>query len=231
MNLCLLDDKAPEFPNPNSAVEELDGLLAVGGNLAPSTLLAAYRQGIFPWYQHDDPILWWSPAKRCVLQPSALHISKSLRRCLRQQNFQISINKAFQCVVDACAAPRAGDADTWIIPSMIAAYNQLHRLGHAHSLEVWVDNQLVGGIYGVVVGSVFCGESMFSQRTNGSKIAMAHLCHYLQACGFTLLDCQISNPHLISMGATEISRETFLTKLIAGLDHQFRWPTIRPLEW
>lgn len=231
MNLCLLDDKAPEFPHPNSAAEELDGLLAVGGNLDPTTLLAAYRQGIFPWYQDGDPILWWSPAQRCVLEPSAIHISNSLRRCLRQQNHQITINKAFDRVIMACAAPRDGDAGTWIVPSMIRAYNQLHQLGHAHSVEVWLDKQLVGGIYGVVAGSVFCGESMFSRVNNGSKIAMAHLCYWLHDCGFTLLDCQISNPHLMRMGAKEIARETFLSKLKIGLDHQSSWPNVQSAQW
>ena len=231
MNLCVLDDKAPEFPHPNSAAEEFDGLLAVGGNLEPTTLLAAYRQGIFPWYQDDDPILWWSPAQRCVLEPSEIHISNSLRRCLRRQNYQITINKAFDRVIEACAAPRDKDAGTWIVPSMIRAYNQLHQLGHAHSVEVWIDKQLVGGIYGLVVGTIFCGESMFSQCTNGSKIAMAHLCHWLQDGGFTFLDCQISNPHLMRMGAKEIVREAFLGELEAGLDHQFNWPDVQPIQW
>ena len=231
MNLCVLDDKAPEFPHPNSAAEEFDGLLAVGGNLDPTTLLAAYRQGIFPWYQDDDPILWWSPAQRCVLEPSEIHISNSLRRCLRRQNYQITINKAFDRVIEACAAPRDKDAGTWIVPSMIRAYNQLHQLGHAHSVEVWIDKQLVGGIYGLVVGAIFCGESMFSQCTNGSKIAMAHLCHWLQDGGFTFLDCQISNPHLMRMGAKEIVREAFLGELEAGLDHQFNWPDVQPIQW
>ena len=231
MNLCVLDDKAPEFPDPNSAAEEFDGLLAVGGNLDPTTLVAAYRQGIFPWYQDGDPILWWSPAQRCVLEPSAIHISNSLRQCLRRQNYQITINKAFDRVIEACAAPRDKDAGTWIVPSMIRAYNQLHQLGHAHSVEVWIDKQLVGGIYGLIVGAIFCGESMFSQCTNGSKIAMAHLCHWLQDGGFTFLDCQISNPHLMRMGAKEIVREAFLGELEAGLDHQFNWPDVQPIQW
>ena len=231
MNLCVLDDKTPEFPHPSSAAEEFDGLLAVGGNLDPTTLVAAYRQGIFPWYQDGDPILWWSPAQRCVLEPSEIHISNSLRQCLRRQNYQITINKAFDRVIEACAAPRDKDAGTWIVPSMIRAYNQLHQLGHAHSVEVWIDKQLVGGIYGLVVGAIFCGESMFSQRTNGSKIAMAHLCHWLKDGGFTLLDCQIRNPHLMRMGAKEIAREAFLGELEAGLDHQFNWPDAQPIQW
>ena len=148
MNLCLLDADSPRFPNANSAAEEPDGLLAVGGNLNPLTLLAAYRQGIFPWYQDDDPILWWSPSNRCVLIPEQLHISKSLRRCLRQCKFRLSTDTAFTEVIEACAAPRSDENGTWIIDEMIEAYCQLHRLGHAHSVEVWAGDELAGGIYG-----------------------------------------------------------------------------------
>lgn len=231
MNLCLLDSDSPRFPNPNTATEEPDGLLAVGGNLSPSTLMSAYRQGIFPWYQDDDPILWWSPANRCVLFPEQLHISKSLRRCLRQGQFRASTDEAFAQVVEACAAPRRDDAGTWIIDEMIEAYCQLHQLGHAHSIEVWVGDELAGGIYGVAVGSVFCGESMFSERTNGSKVAMAYLCQWLIDQGFKLLDCQINNPHLEKMGAQSMPREQYLSWLAAPGDSGLEWPEARPVRW
>ena len=231
MNLCLLDADSPRFPNPNTAVEEPDGLLAVGGNLNPSTLITAYRQGIFPWYQDDDPILWWSPASRCVLVPEQLHISKSLRRCLRQGQFRASTNEAFDQVVKACGAPRRGDTGTWIIDEMIAAYCHLHRLGHAHSVEVWSGDELTGGIYGVAVGSVFCGESMFSGRTNGSKVAMAYLCQWLVDQGFNLLDCQINNPHLEKMGAQSMPREQYLSWLAAYRDSGLQWPEARTVNW
>ena len=231
MNLCLLDADSPRFPNPNTSVEEPDGLLAVGGNLNPSTLITAYRQGIFPWYQDDDPILWWSPANRCVLVPEQLHISKSLRRCLRQGQFRASTNEAFDQVVKACAAPRRGDTGTWIIDEMIAAYCHLHRLGHAHSVEVWVGDELAGGIYGVAVGRVFCGESMFSRHTNGSKVAMAYLCQWLVGQGFNLLDCQLNNPHLEKMGAQSMPREQYLSWLAAHRDSGLQWPEARPVNW
>ncbi len=231
MNLCLLDADSPRFPNANSAAEEPDGLLAVGGNLNPLTLLAAYRQGIFPWYQDDDPILWWSPSNRCVLIPEQLHISKSLRRCLRQCQFRLSTDTAFTEVIEACAAPRSDENGTWIIDEMIEAYCQLHRLGHAHSVEVWAGDELAGGIYGVAVGGVFCGESMFSGRTNGSKVAMAYLCQWLVDQGFNLLDCQINNPHLESMGAQLVPREQYLSWLAATRDNSLQWPQARSVSW
>jgi leucyl/phenylalanyl-tRNA--protein transferase len=231
MNLCLLDADSPRFPNPNTAAEEPDGLLAVGGNLSPSTLMSAYRQGIFPWYQDDDPILWWSPASRCVLIPKQLHISRSLRRCLRQGQFRVSTDEAFAQVVEACAAPRTDDAGTWIIDEMIEAYCQLHQLGCAHSVEVWAGGKLAGGIYGVAVGSVFCGESMFSGRTNGSKVAMAYLCQWLDDQKFNLLDCQINNPHLEQMGAQSMPREQYLNWLVAHRDSGLQWPEARPVSW
>jgi leucyl/phenylalanyl-tRNA--protein transferase len=193
--------------------------------------MSAYRQGIFPWYQDDDPILWWSPASRCVLFPEQLHISKSLRRCLRQGQFRASTDEAFAQVVEACAAPRRDDAGTWIIDEMIEAYCQLHQLGHAHSIEVWVGDELAGGIYGVAVGSVFCGESMFSDRTNGSKVAMAYLCQWLIDQGFKLLDCQINNPHLEKMGAQSMPREQYLSWLAAEGGSGLEWPEARPVRW
>jgi leucyl/phenylalanyl-tRNA--protein transferase len=193
--------------------------------------MSAYRQGIFPWYQDDDPILWWSPASRCVLFPEQLHISKSLRRCLRQGQFRASTDEAFAQVVEACAAPRRDHAGTWIIDEMIEAYCQLYRLGHAHSIEVWVGDELAGGIYGVAVGSIFCGESMFSECTNGSKVAMAYLCQWLIDQGFKLLDCQVNNPHLEKMGAQSMPREQYLSWLTAQGDSGLQWPEARPVRW
>jgi leucyl/phenylalanyl-tRNA--protein transferase len=193
--------------------------------------MSAYRKGIFPWYQDDDPILWWSPASRCVLIPQQLHISRSLRRCLRQGQFRVSTDEAFAQVVEACAAPRTDDTGTWIIDEMIEAYCQLHQLGYAHSVEVWAGDKLAGGIYGVAVGSVFCGESMFSDRTNGSRVAMAYLCQWLIDQGFKLLDCQINNPHLEKMGAQSMPREQYLSWLAAQGDSGLQWPEARPVRW
>ena len=224
MNLTLLDSEQPQFPHPRHAVKEPDGLLAVGGNLSPSTLINAYRQGIFPWYQDDDPILWWSPSQRCLIPMAGLHLSKSLVRTLRRQEYTITSDKDFAGVVQACAAPRDNDGGTLITAEMVEAYCQLHSMGQAHSVEVWDQGQLVGGIYGVAVGEVFCGESMFSRVTNGSKIAMAHLCQGLCQRGFKLLDCQLENPHLISMGASLVPRDQFLATLELCRDKQPGWP-------
>jgi leucyl/phenylalanyl-tRNA--protein transferase len=234
MNLCLLDADQPRFPSPNTAaLEEPDGLLAVGGNLLPETLISAYRQGVFPWFQDDDPILWWSPAERCVILPERLHISKSLRKTLRKAQYSVTTDTVFAEVVTACAMPRiegsGGDRTTieatWIGPEMIDAYNQLHQLGWAHSVEVWQDGRLVGGIYGVAVGRIFCGESMFSAVANGSKIAIAHLCQRLAQQGFMILDCQIASNHLSSLGAISIPRESFLQQLAEVRDNHINWPS------
>jgi leucyl/phenylalanyl-tRNA--protein transferase len=224
MNLTLLDSQQPQFPNPNLAVREPDGLLAVGGNLKPPTLLDAYQQGIFPWYQDDDPILWWSPSERCVIDMDGLHLSKSLRRTLRRQQYRVTTDQNFAAVLKACAAPRDGNTGTWITEEMAEAYMQLHLLGHAHSVEVWQSEQLVGGIYGVAVGDIFCGESMFSRVTDGSKIAMAYLCKALHQLGYKLLDCQLENSHLMSMGAYLMPREEFLAELQTGNSNTLGWP-------
>ena len=223
MNLHLLDSVKPQFPDPCTAVEEPDGLLAVGGNLYPATIIDAYRRGIFPWFSDDDPILWWSPAIRCVIRPEQFHLSKSLRKCLRQNNYRVTTDTAFKRVIEACAAPRDDEMGTWIIPEMIDAYCTLHQLGQAHSVEIWNQEQLVGGIYGIAVGGVFCGESMFSGVTNGSKIAMAYLCNWLSTAGFTLLDCQIVNPHLLSVGAKSMARDKFLELLYGCRDQDLGW--------
>lgn len=190
------------------------GLLAFGGDLSLERLLLAYRQGIFPWYSEDQPILWWSPDPRMVIYPKELHISKSLRKHLRQKHFTVTFDTSFKDVVAACALSRIKSGEgTWILPEMAAAYCNLQRAGFAHSVEVWHNGELAGGMYGVSLGRAFFGESMFSYQTNASKTAMAYLCAQLTRWGFGLLDCQVPNPHLISMGGVHISREAFLGEL------------------
>lgn len=225
MQIPLLDDDKPRFPDPRGAQAEPDGLLAVGGNLQPETLLSAYHSGIFPWYQDDDPILWWSPATRCVLPPAELHCSKSLRKTLRRNQYQVSLNQSFGDVIQACSEPRDDDGGTWITDEMIAAYRQLHSQGQAHSIEVWHDRELIGGLYGVAVGSLFCGESMFSRRASASKIAMAHLCRWGLESGLQLIDCQLVNPHLVSLGAVSVERSAFLAELEQCRQHPLKWPS------
>lgn len=230
MQLALLDTDNPQFPDPRTAIREPDGLLAVGGNLSPSTLVSAYSQGIFPWYQDDAPILWWSPSERCLLAPVDLHISKSLRKCLKKQQYQITTDRDFGAVIRACANTRATEG-TWISDEMISAFQQLHEQGIAHSVEVWDQHRLVGGIYGVAMGTVFSGESMFSAVTNGSKIAMAYLCRWLDSSGFNLLDCQIENNHLLSLGAQVVHREWFLTQLETTRSTRLAWPQAAGIDW
>lgn len=209
MQLAVLDPINPVFPDPNTALDDPDGLLAVGGNLQPDTLLSAYYNGIFPWYNKDDPILWWSPSTRCVIDPLDLHISKSLQKLLRQQRFTISFDQAFEQVINACAQ-RDSKTDTWINSDMISAYIALNKLGVAHSVEVWQGSRLVGGAYGVAIGAVFCGESMFSKESNASKVALVHLTQYLSGLGFQLIDCQLASSHLLTMGAKSLKRPKFL---------------------
>ena len=201
------------FPDPSSALLEPNGLLAFGGDLLPERLLAAYGQGIFPWFGEDEPILWWSPDPRCVFRTETLRINRSLRRQLRGKSWRVSVDRAFETVIRACAAPRDGHAGTWILPGMIDAYAQLHRLGHAHSVEVWDGARLVGGIYGVAVGQLFCGESMFSAESGGSKFALVALAGLLRQWGWPLIDAQVANEHTLGLGAEEISRERFLRQV------------------
>jgi leucyl/phenylalanyl-tRNA--protein transferase len=210
------NQRADAFPPPSEALTEPNGLLAVGGDLEPERLLAAYKQGIFPWYQEGQPILWWSPDPRAVLWPSALHVSRSLRRSLRKRGFEFRVDTAFQRVVAACAEPRRYGGGTWITAEMAAAYARLHRLGWAHSFETWLDGRLVGGVYGVGMGRAFFGESMFSRVTDASKVALVRAVDFLRARGTELIDCQVASAHTQSLGAVDIPRATFLA-LIAEL--------------
>jgi leucyl/phenylalanyl-tRNA--protein transferase len=206
-------DRSLTFPAPELALREPDGLLAAGGDLSPQRLLAAYRKGIFPWFSETDPILWWSPDPRCVFYPTNFTPSRSLRKSLRNIAWRISVDQAFAAVIEHCAAPRAYADDTWISHDIMAGYCALHEQGHAHSIEVWHDDKLVGGLYGVSVGGLFCGESMFSVKTDASKIAFwALMCIALDA-GWPVVDAQFENPHLISLGAEMVSRTTYLTHL------------------
>jgi len=219
IRLPLLRDDAPEaFPDPARALAEPNGLLAFGGDLSPRRLLAAYRQGIFPWFNEGEPILWWSPDPRCVFLTARLRPNRSLRRQLRGKDWTVTVDRAFRAVMEACAAPRPGQRGTWIGPAMIEAYAALHAQGHAHSVEVWAGARLVGGIYGVAVGRLFCGESMFSAESGGSKLALCALARLLRGWGFPLIDAQVSNPHLLALGAVEIPRGAFLAQARALAD-------------
>lgn len=197
------------FPPIERALDDPDGLLAVGGDLSVSRLVEAYAQGIFPWYGNDDPIMWWSPKSRAVIVPDQVHVSRSLKKTLRQNDYILSIDQDFNAVIDHCAvAPRDTDS-TWITEDMLEAYKQLHLSGHAHSFEVWDKGQLVGGLYGIASGKVFSGESMFHYKTDASKIAFVFACFHLHAINFALLDCQIQNPHLASLGVMTLTRDDF----------------------
>ena len=211
--ITLLDDEQVEFPSVSMALQEPNGLLAIGGNLDVGTLFSAYRQGIFPWFNDDDPILWWSPAPRMVLHPEELHISRSLRRQLRKQQYKITFDHDFAGVISQCAVPRNIEEGTWITHDMQDAYIDFHHAGYAHSVEVWDQGLLVGGLYGVAIGRVFFGESMFSRQSNTSKIALAALSCQLQQWQFKLIDCQQHTPHLESLGARDISRKDFIDRL------------------
>ncbi|HJX58717.1 MAG TPA: leucyl/phenylalanyl-tRNA--protein transferase [Thiobacillus sp.] len=208
---------APSFPPVESATPE--GLLAVGGDLSSERLLAAYRHGIFPWYNPGQPILWWSPDPRAVLYPEKLKISHSLRKTLKRGQLRVTFDTCFREVMLACAAPRAQYpvGGTWINDAMVEAYARLHAMGYAHSIETWHANRLVGGLYGVALGGVFFGESMFARETDASKVALVVLVSKLREWGFVLIDCQIPSAHLTSLGAEEIARSAFLTELERAL--------------
>ena len=213
-----LEDAASPFPPVNRALHNPNGLLAAGGELSPQRLLTAYRQGIFPWFNPGEPILWWSPNPRCVIHPNEIHISKSLRKTIRRSDYTVTLDKAFTKVMQACAEPRSYQQGTWISPRMIAAYTALHYQGTAHSVEVWEGENLVGGLYGLSIGSLFFGESMFSRQANASKIAFSFLCVQLHKWGFNLIDCQVHNEHLESLGAKLIGRDEFSALLAKHID-------------
>ena len=202
-----------EFPDANLALDEPNGLLAAGGDLSPDRLLDAYRHGIFPWFSDGEPILWWSPDPRMIFATERIHVATRLRRWLRGCGWTIRADSAFAQVMRACAAPRATQRGTCITPGMLAAYERLHALGHAHSVEAYDADQLGGGIYGVSVGRMFYGESMFSAQTNGSKVALIALCRTLHKWQFPLLDAQVTSPHLLTMGAGDMPRREFLIRV------------------
>jgi leucyl/phenylalanyl-tRNA--protein transferase len=203
------NDPPNAFPDIESDSDLADGLLAAGGDLSSERLLYAYRHGIFPWYDDSQPILWWSPDPRCVLFPDAFRLSRRTRRALKNSDFKIRFNTAFSDIVAGCAADRAGQPGTWITREMRTAYRLLHEQGWAHSIEVWKDSSLVGGLYGLAIGKVFFGESMFSRENNASKAAMLALCQLLLKNNFLLLDCQVESPHLMTLGATLMPRREF----------------------
>jgi len=213
--LFILDPNNPneQFPPVDQAEQETDGLIAVGGDLSTTRLLNAYSSGIFPWYSDDQPILWWSPDPRMILYPNQLKISRSLGKNIHNSNLTFTIDHAFADVMTACAAPRQNQPGTWITDDMKHAYHALFKLGHAHSVEVWEEDNLVGGMYGVAIGQVFFGESMFSRRNNASKMALAHLCEKLITWGYGLIDCQVYSDHLTTLGAEEIPRQEFCSLL------------------
>jgi leucyl/phenylalanyl-tRNA--protein transferase len=212
-SLCWLSAAAgaDAFPPVSEALTEPNGLLAAGGDLTPERLLAAYRQGIFPWYQEGQPILWWSPDPRAVLMPDALKVSRSLRRSLKKRRFEFRVDTAFERVVAACAEPRGYGGGTWITAEMAAAYERLHRLGWAHSFETWADGLLVGGLYGVGIGRVFFAESMFTRVTDASKVALVHGVDLLRSRNIELVDCQVASAHTRSLGVVDIPRSEFLS--------------------
>jgi leucyl/phenylalanyl-tRNA--protein transferase len=207
------DDPPQAFPEIESAFDIPDGLLAAGGDLSPERLLYAYRHGIFPWYDSGQPILWWSPDPRCVLRPHEFHASKRLRRSLSRSKLEVSFNQAFSAVIAACAEDRIGQQGTWITDDMADAYSRLHQQGWAHSIEIWQENRLAGGLYGLAIGRAFFGESMFSRQTNASKAAMLALCQQMVLNDFEILDCQVESPHLVSLGASLMPRNKFAAVL------------------
>ncbi|MDR2219815.1 MAG: leucyl/phenylalanyl-tRNA--protein transferase [Methylobacillus sp.] len=213
------------FPPLANALDEPNGLLAAGADLSPRRLLQAYRMGIFPWYSPGQPPLWWSPNPRMVLFPDELKISRSLARRLKKPDYEIRSDTAFREVMLACAsAPRAGQGGTWIVPEILEGYCGLHALGYAHSVETWMDGKLVGGLYGVAIGRMFYGESMFHRATDASKLAFVHLVRHLQKRGCGMIDCQMHTAHLASLGAREISREEFACRLAEWINLQSEPP-------
>ena len=211
------NDDPASLPDPAAAMAEPNGLLAVGGALSPGWLLAAYRRGIFPWFSPGQPILWWSPDPRAVIDPAHFRPSRSLNQSIRRRGYETRLDADFAGVIAGCAAPRADGAGTWITPAMRRAYQELHRRGLAHSVETWHEGRLVGGLYGVRLGRIFFGESMFSRSRDASKVALARLVEEARASGIGLIDCQMPTPHLASLGAETLPRDEFLERLRALL--------------
>lgn len=214
------------FPPCNTALRQPNGLLAAGGDLSPRRLIDAYAHGIFPWYNAGEPILWWSPSPRMVLFPNELKVSRSLKKTIRNRAYEVRLDHSFTSVMQGCAQSRKGQSGTWITPVMIEAYTQLHRMGIAHSAETWVDGELVGGLYGIALGRMFYGESMFTNVTDASKIAFVHLVWQLKRWGFEMIDCQMKTAHLSSLGAREIPRADFLrrvTQLVQSAPDTHPW--------
>ena len=214
---------------PPAWLARSDGLLCIGGDLSSERLLLAYKKGIFPWFSANEPLLWWSPDPRLVLFPSAIKVSRSLKKKINKNLFRLTLDQAFEQTINACARSRQASAEgTWLVDEMIDAYIKLHRLGHAHSIEVWLKNRLVGGLYGICLGGSFFGESMFSIETDASKIALVGLACHLTRHGFDLIDCQVTTGHLVTMGAIEISRETFLEKITISIARKMAPETWNP---
>lgn len=212
-----------QFPDVSQALSDPNGLLALGGDLQPQRIIAAYQQGIFPWYSDDQPIMWWSPDPRLVLFLEQFKVSRSLQKNIHNKDYRVTFNLAFEEVVFQCSEPRGGEFGTWITPAMFDAYYELHAMGRAHSVEVWHDELLVGGLYGVDNGKVFCGESMFSRVADASKIALYHLVQRLIEMDYVLIDCQVTSEHLVRLGATEIARDEFVRILKSGDNTIHNW--------
>lgn len=224
MSVFVLSDRIA-FPPQNLAEE--NGLLAIGGDLSVERLIASYKMGIFPWYSEGDPILWWTPDPRLVLFPEELHTSKSLNKLIRKKKFNVTVDHDFENVIQSCAdVHKEKDSDTWIVSEMVEAYLRLHHEGYAHSVETWLDDKLVGGVYGVSIGKCFFGESMFTRENNASKVAFTYLVKLLQAKSFELIDCQMTTDHLLSLGAREIRRNEFVKRLKRALKN-----TEPPAKW
>lgn len=214
-----------EFPEVSKALSDPDGLLAIGGSLTIDRLIIAYQKGIFPWYNEGQPILWWSPNPRWVLEPSGIKISRSLRKTLRKNIFTVTVNRAFENVINACSAPRKDAIGTWITPELKKAFINLNKSGYAHSIECWHGQRLVGGLYGIAMGRIFFGESMFSKMNDASKVALVNLCRFLEKLDFQLIDCQVYTRHLESLGAYAMERKPFIDILheFCDLSHLYQW--------
>ncbi|WP_423839675.1 leucyl/phenylalanyl-tRNA--protein transferase [Vibrio mytili] len=220
-------DASFNFPSPYDALNEPNGLLAFGGDLNPMRILKGYQQGIFPWYGPGEPILWWSPSPRAVFNPLTFSPSKSLKKFQRKHQYTVTLNQATEKVIQLCSSTRPIE-ETWLNEAMQASYIKLGQLNHCHSVEVWHDNALIGGLYGISVGQLFCGESMFSLKDNASKIALWYLCDHLASNHGQLIDCQVMNPHLASLGAFEIERDEFMQKLLSLREKQTLPNTFKP---